>query len=198
MQAAGVCISCPRVTLQPANVLVDAAGHACLSDLGLSTFVSNPAMRASLLEKMRTASDAASGPTNHSMPDLRRCAVEVNGHVVRPYIRGRAGTPGYWAPGEKFERPKCSHCMRRCPILRASSSQKFLRPMEQTEKHRHMMALQICGLSGVLHMRCLRVRGHFGEPPLRAPRSQRSSVLHLSPTHLLLLLCQCHWWGDGR
>jgi serine/threonine protein kinase len=32
------------------------------------------------------------------VPDLRHAAVEVNGRVIRPYLRGKAGTPGYWAP----------------------------------------------------------------------------------------------------
>ena len=96
-------IAPPSVMLQPANVLVDAAGHACLSDLGLSTFISNATLRAALTEKMRASAAASPGsaaPTAEARPDLRRCSVEVNGRVVKPYGRGKAGTPGYWAPGE--------------------------------------------------------------------------------------------------
>ncbi len=93
---------------QPANVLVEASGHVCHSDLGLAAFVSNPWLRASITAKMapdgdrRTSDSRASGTSAGSASsgglDLRHSAVEVNGRIIRPYLRGKAGTPGYWAP----------------------------------------------------------------------------------------------------
>ena len=95
--------------MQPANVLIDAAGHACLSDLGLSAFASNATLRVALGVKLRAAAKSETA----ELPDLRKCAVEVNGCVIRPYLRGKAGTPGYWAPGKNgYNRYSCDATVR--------------------------------------------------------------------------------------
>lgn len=66
--------------LKPANILLDSQGHACLSDLGLATFVSNPHLN------------------NMLDPVHRGRMITLNGKTIRPYTRGKAGTPGFWAP----------------------------------------------------------------------------------------------------
>lgn len=60
--------------LKPSNILLGTDGHIRLSDLGLSVFVGTPTVD---LEERKTG--ARTGP-------------------VRRYCRGKAGTPGFWAP----------------------------------------------------------------------------------------------------
>lgn len=65
--------------IKPSNILLGTDGHVRLSDLGLAVFVGN---RSAELDDdgMELASGAPPTPT------------------PRKYIRGKAGTPGFWAP----------------------------------------------------------------------------------------------------
>lgn len=88
--------------LKPANILLGADGHVSLSDLGLAAFVSSGSLELAVQAAESAAGRSAVGRTiRHRGVSFRRHTggqVRVNGHLIRPYLRGKAGTPGFWAP----------------------------------------------------------------------------------------------------
>lgn len=90
--------------LKPANILLTPDGHVKLADLGLACFVTNGTMEAAIrsAEARMPASASMSGRLvvdGVVFERLKHGFVRVADHyTARPYTRGRAGTPGYWAP----------------------------------------------------------------------------------------------------
>lgn len=83
--------------VKPANVLIDAEGHIKLSDMGLSVFVASGA---------GYVHGTCSLPIGQGVAQSAEFRDELyvytqafpRGRRVRPYVRGKAGTPGFWAP----------------------------------------------------------------------------------------------------
>lgn len=81
LRASNVCLNCVAhkcCCLQPANILLGTDGHIRLSDLGLAVFVGSPSGD---VDDLRFADDRGTATP-----------------APRKHVRGKAGTPGFWAP----------------------------------------------------------------------------------------------------
>jgi novel protein kinase C delta type len=85
--------------IKPSNILLTADGHVRLADLGLACFVMNPCLEREFEQRRfsRVGDKATIGMSTFEL--LPHGQVQVNGStLLRRYARGRAGTPGFWAP----------------------------------------------------------------------------------------------------